>query len=408
MAEKAFKYARTPEAKQKCSNLYVQKTGFDSSISPADRILHLQRTAGNQAVQRLIKSSVLQAKLRISQPHDIYEQEADRVAEQVMRMPEPKIQRKCSKCKKELELLQPKAIGSITNTVPPIVHEVLSTPGQPLDTQTRAFMEPRFGYDFSKVRVHVDERAAESARAVNALAYTVGQNVVFRMGQYAPTTKSGQHILAHELVHVVQQNARSNFQMPGQIIQRLEIQDCFDQLHEDWVRYEHNLAYSMLSYGYSMGFWPSNPRVKAAFWRHFKIAPESPDFQHIYYHVLNVLYTILQASQRAVYECESNEELFTPWLEGWCGPGVIATSLTNIHLCLPWWNRLNSSLELAAATLIHEWAHKWGPGVNRIFETYCHEAEYLNMNATERIKQPDAYENYTYELWTGITSDCHG
>src|SRR4030095_11745369 len=78
--------------------------------------------------------------------------------------------------------------------VPPIVLEVLGSPGQPLDAGTRAFMEPRFGYDFSEVRVHTDAKAAESARAVNALAYTVGENVVFGAGQYATRARDGQQV----------------------------------------------------------------------------------------------------------------------------------------------------------------------------------------------------------------------
>jgi hypothetical protein len=90
--------------------------------------------------------------------------------------------------------------------LPASVHQVLQSPGQPLDTATRAFMEPRFGYNFSQVRVHTDDLAAESARAVNAHAYTVGQNVVFAAGHYAPATAAGRRLMAHELAHVVQQN----------------------------------------------------------------------------------------------------------------------------------------------------------------------------------------------------------
>jgi hypothetical protein len=85
------------------------------------------------------------------------------------------------------------------------VHEVLGSPGQPLDPATRAFMEPRFGHDFSKVRVHSDPAAATSARSVNALAYTVGSDVAFDTGRYAPHSSEGRHLLAHELAHVVQQ-----------------------------------------------------------------------------------------------------------------------------------------------------------------------------------------------------------
>ncbi len=89
--------------------------------------------------------------------------------------------------------------------VSPVVHDVLRSPGQPLDPKTRAFMEPRFGHDFSRVRVHTDEKAAESARTLNALAYTAGRDVVFGTSQYAPETGTGQRALAHELMHVVQQ-----------------------------------------------------------------------------------------------------------------------------------------------------------------------------------------------------------
>src|SRR5260221_11831058 len=93
----------------------------------------------------------------------------------------------------------------VPSRVPPIVHEVLRSPGQSLDDNTRTFMESRLGHDFSKVRVHIDSRAADSARAVNALAYAVGREVIFGAGRYAPHTGAGKRLLAHELTHVVQQ-----------------------------------------------------------------------------------------------------------------------------------------------------------------------------------------------------------
>ena len=121
----------------------------------------------------------------------------------------------CAECKKEKGLLQRASLsprGRATGgegKVPSIVHEVLRSPGQPLNAATRAYMEPRFGYDFSGVRVHTDAKAAESASAVNALAYTVGRDVVFGGGLYASTTHSGRRLLAHELTHVVQQRGVS-------------------------------------------------------------------------------------------------------------------------------------------------------------------------------------------------------
>jgi hypothetical protein len=96
---------------------------------------------------------------------------------------------------------------------PGIVRDVLHSPGQPLDAGTRAFMEPRFGHDFSQVRIHADTKAAESAREVNALAYTVGRDMVFARGQYAQGTSEGRRLLVHELTHVVQQgNTASRLQ----------------------------------------------------------------------------------------------------------------------------------------------------------------------------------------------------
>ena len=89
--------------------------------------------------------------------------------------------------------------------MPSIVPDVLRSPGEPLDAAARAFMEPRFGHDFSQVRIHADAKAAESAQVVNAVAYTVGSSIVFGRGQFAPHTAKGRRLLAHELAHTVQQ-----------------------------------------------------------------------------------------------------------------------------------------------------------------------------------------------------------
>ncbi len=88
---------------------------------------------------------------------------------------------------------------------PRIVHQALRSPGQPLDAETRALMEPHFGRDLSGVRIHTGPHAAESARAVHALAYTVGQDAVFAAGQFNPHSTQGRRLLAHELSHTVQQ-----------------------------------------------------------------------------------------------------------------------------------------------------------------------------------------------------------
>lgn len=139
----------------------------------------------------------------------------------------------CVECRKKR--LQRKTTNQVEpETVPPIVHQVLRSPGQPLDAATRAFMEPRFGHDFSQVRVHTDEKAARSARVVNALAYTVGQSVVFGDGQYAPHSNSGQRLLAHELTHVVQQH-----QSTGTTSATLKIADSSSSEESEAMNNEH-------------------------------------------------------------------------------------------------------------------------------------------------------------------------
>ena len=203
--------------------------------APARLLRQLRGSLGNQAFGR-----VIQAKLQISQPGDEYEQEADRVADQVMRMPDPatpavvrpegppqisRLQRKCAQCEEEQIQRQPmdeemreeealpfqaKEVAGQTPQVTPAVKaqvDELRGGGQPLPESARAFFEPRFGRDFSLVRIHTDGQAAESTRAVNALAYTVGNHVVFGAGKYSPSGDDGRRLLAHELAHVTQAGA---------------------------------------------------------------------------------------------------------------------------------------------------------------------------------------------------------
>jgi hypothetical protein len=179
--------------------------------------------SGNRAALRRLSAATppLQCKLTVGSANDPLEAEADRVAEHVMRMPNipalasdapPQISRKCDHCKEEEEkgALQRKENGDAPRFAPPPVENILSASGQPLDTATRAYMEPRFGHDFGRVRVHTGAAAAESARAISALAFTSAHNVVFGPGQYSPGTDSGRRLLAHELTHVVQQQTGSS------------------------------------------------------------------------------------------------------------------------------------------------------------------------------------------------------
>jgi hypothetical protein len=168
----------------------------------------------------LAPSGVIQAKLVVGAVNDPLEAEADRVAAHVLRTPDPApaigsapthISRACAGCDED-EKTHPAHVqrtaaptGSGAVATPAIVLDVLRSPGQPLDAPTRAFFEPRYGHDFSSVRVHANERAARSAASIDALAYTVGPNIVFGAGQYPTHGTTRSHLLAHELTHVVQQ-----------------------------------------------------------------------------------------------------------------------------------------------------------------------------------------------------------
>lgn len=165
-------------------------------------------------------SSALSPQIAVNQPGDKNEEEADRVADQVMRAPAPQFQRirllgdgrgngqrgQPDREHDSVPATRAEAGDNLQRAAPSIVHEVLRSPGRPLDPGTRAFMEPRFGYDFSRVRVHNDVAAAQSAREVDADAYTVGHHVVFADGLFAPGTHQGNRLLAHELTHVTQQS----------------------------------------------------------------------------------------------------------------------------------------------------------------------------------------------------------
>jgi hypothetical protein len=201
--------------------------------------------AGETASLRPLPAVPLAAKLKIGPVDSPLEQEADRVADQVMKMTSVTvsgsstpllINRKCAACEKERQDSQEPSAPSPASTAmvdgkcagceaeetselrmkqavtatrktgdpPDIVHQVLHSPGEPLDSETRLSMEASFGYDLRAVRMHTTPQAAQSASAIGARAYAAGLNIVFGNGEYAPKTGGGKHLLAHELTHVLQ------------------------------------------------------------------------------------------------------------------------------------------------------------------------------------------------------------
>ena len=157
----------------------------------------------------------VQTKLQVSSPGDAQEREADAVADQVMNHGSDtvaisgaavQLSRKCEACEDDEQKVQRKANGPPTAvTASPTAGDALNSSGRALDSATHDFMASRFGTDFAEVRIHTGEKAARSAAALGAKPYTVGRDIVFGDGQFAPSGTAGRHLLAHELTHVVQQ-----------------------------------------------------------------------------------------------------------------------------------------------------------------------------------------------------------
>lgn len=243
-----MRYQRSADSKTNTGSQGSVLGAYQSAGSVAPRrqgtVSRLQRAIGNQNALRF-----LQTKLAINQPGDRYEQAADRMADAVVQSEGGSAAcacessgNSCTECaSKKLQRMDANvAHGTPSSTkqdaigadmrqevrgdagteAPPVVHEALTEAGRPLDAGTRAFMEPRFGHDFSGVRVHTGSLARESAQAVGARAYTVGRDIVFAGGEHAPGNPLGRRLLAHELSHVVQQGAASGALHSDGILQR--------------------------------------------------------------------------------------------------------------------------------------------------------------------------------------------
>jgi hypothetical protein len=204
--------------------------GSMSSAQRAPVLLALQQTHGNRYVQRVVAG--IQAKLKVGQPGDKYEQEADKVADAVMLIPEPQeeslqkaqlkaigIQHAYSESKAELlqnhkdeeeNIIQAQELNNHApqdSSALEIQIQSLYGRGQSLPEYTRTFFESRFGYDFGHVRVHTNDQAEIAAKTLNAQAFTIGHNIIFGAGRYSPENTDGRRLLAHELTHAIQQGS---------------------------------------------------------------------------------------------------------------------------------------------------------------------------------------------------------
>jgi hypothetical protein len=417
------------------SSIYPHRINNFNRDSP-DYFLHLQQTIGNQTVQRLISSNnvgfdfakigILQPKLKVSQPGDAYEQEADKIAEQVVRMSdsfdsvtliaatngEEGVDRKCEACimKKEEEKLEislkPSAtFSSETNDeTANEINSLRSTGGSSLDPSIKGFMEQKFGFDFSNVRIHSDERATRSARSINALAYTIGNEIVFGEAQYRPFTFEGKRLLAHELTHVVQQTSPKNNDNDNEQYQSLHSYGTIKNAEEDAGIYRYSTQnceksdvtsdidpadlratqMAIHSAGQLARFLsiPSDPHVRDLLLKNFNDDKLST-IREVYAHFKKIEAELLGSDYQ--YECEDdcdseNAYVYPFW--------------TDIHLCM---NKLKGRpTDFIAGVIVHEMSHYAA-------DTGDHEYFYPGTGVTslsedEAIDNADSYEGFAARL----------
>jgi Domain of unknown function (DUF4157) len=195
--------AHSPAAQRPAVGRAVSDADVGAELSPP-----VATGSGFDFASIPIMPPLIRRKVTIGSPQDPFEREADEVADKVMGTAQR------SPIGSELHRAKAEA-GQSRALAPPVVHEVLARPGRPLEQAARDAMEGRFGADFSSVRVHDDARAAESARAVGAHAYSVGSDVVFAAGRYGPGTAAGDRLLAHELAHTLQGGAATLRRQPS-------------------------------------------------------------------------------------------------------------------------------------------------------------------------------------------------
>ena len=329
----------------------------------------------------------------------------------------------CAECQKKEETgLQRSASGGarVSSGVPPIVHEVLRSPGQPLDRGTRAFMEPRFGQDFSHVRVHADSKAAESARAVSALAYTVGSDLVFGTAQYAPQSAGGIRLLAHELAHVVQQGSGAHV-TPRSISQKNESSEQQAERAAAAIsmggkpaamvgtdgklqRYSHE---DCTEDDLKAHVWPADYIARQMTKKAIRVlstgpvpASVTPLLSKYFMNSTPSLAAILKVYDKIDVEYGAND--YTYECEDDCSGtklGYVWGFWSDIHLCM---NHLRGwSNDCIARTMVHEMSHYYaGTDDNAYCKSGCGFTSCpSSLSADDALKNADSYACFAYELY---------
>jgi Domain of unknown function (DUF4157) len=204
-------------------------TAQPQTATAANQVMPAQEPLKEDSYKEALQYQSIQRKLSIGAVDDPLENEADAMADKVMRMPEqPFVQRKCADCEEEEMIQRSPLAASITpfiqtkgadgGTASDTVTEQINATrgsGSNMDRPTQSFMESRFGTDFSNVKIHTGDNAIQMSQELNAQAFTVGSDIYFNNGKYNPSSESGKHLLAHELTHTVQQGGDQINKYPG-------------------------------------------------------------------------------------------------------------------------------------------------------------------------------------------------
>ncbi len=384
-----------------------------------------------------IRSGIFfQPKLAINQAHDQYEREADTVAGKVMRMsdsdnyffrpaPLSSIQRKFAECMEE-EKLQKKEINSTEADADNSFERYagrLNSGGQSMSSEVRSYFEPRFGFDFSNVKIHNDSAAAKSAQSINALAYTSGSNIVFNENQYSPETDSGKKLLAHELTHVVQQDNDQHVKRKIDPVKTGPTEKPDEMTMKDYklsTRYECSLTENekITAATTKVNEWLSKVLTKleeyirnqkdedtrSALAFHFRTADE--------YTAIRVA-SVLNHIQKNMIPNDEISVLCGYSDGNLCDENTIAVTLgSSVYFCPVFFKKASVSDE-SAETIIHELAHTMYRGyypdentstLNRhVIDDRAYKSfrQYSYLSTNEALTNADSYSSFCMSLMTG-------
>lgn len=240
-----------------------------------------------------------------------------------------------------------------------------------MPTTIRGRRSPRDAADPLVVRPRIVPTAGSPAQALLNLQRTAGNRAVAGLLSRRPPT-----------------------------VQRYEVQDCgAGGTHpRSQVDAAHGRARTMLSIAAMESADPRDPTVRALARKYFKLTvPPVTNRDKILWfgRVRQVLAGMSRGQDSTTYECEPRQS----WKDGWCRPGTFAVTIGNVHLCPAWWSL--TAIDDRAFVLLHEWAHKYGPSVHQIIETYCDASDFASQPAEDLVAEPDAYAGYVFELVTG-------